>query len=122
VLTSSQGERCRVCMEVEVVRDIQHPMFQLTLRNEARHTVFVPTSAVEDLPLRLSPGERFVLRFAFENRLAPGRYTITPVVWAWDPTQRLVAERNDVASLVVEAERVTGGVADLPTDVEVERL
>jgi ABC-type polysaccharide/polyol phosphate transport system ATPase subunit len=122
IVTSKQGDVCRACMDVEIVRDIQHPMFQIMFRNEARHTVFVPTSNAEELPLRLSAGERLALRFGFENRLAPGRYTLTPAVWAWDPGQRLVTERDDVASLVVEAERVTGGVADLPTNLHVERL
>ena len=48
-------------------------------------------------------GERATVRFAFDNFLGPSRYTLTPDVGEWDPDYRLLDQRDDVASLIVEA-------------------
>lgn len=42
------------------------------------------------------------MRFAFENWLAASRYSLTPSVGVWDPDFRLLDEKQDVASLIVQ--------------------
>lgn len=61
------------------------------------------------------------MRFAFENWLAASRYSLTPSVGVWDPDFRLLDEKQDVASLIVQRAWISGGVTDLPTEIEVER-
>jgi ABC-type polysaccharide/polyol phosphate transport system ATPase subunit len=120
IVASAQGEGCVVCVEAEFMQPVEYPFFTVTFRNEVRHTIFVPNSAGA-APGGFAAGERAIVRFAFENWLGPSRYTLTPAVGAWDPDYRLLDQRDDVASLIVEAEIRSGGVADIPTRVEIQR-
>jgi ABC-2 type transport system ATP-binding protein/lipopolysaccharide transport system ATP-binding protein len=79
----------------------------------------VATSAHRQ-PSGFQAGEAATVRFEFTNWLAPSRYTLTPTLS--DAVQRAeLARADDLASLVVEAPLRTGGVADLPTELEVTR-
>jgi len=62
------------------------------------------------------------VRLSFENWLAPSRYMLTPTVATWDPEYRVIDQREDLASLIVEAPYRTGAATDLPTELEIERL
>jgi ABC-type polysaccharide/polyol phosphate transport system ATPase subunit len=122
ILSASQGETSRLCMEVEFDAPVDQPVFSVTLRNDVRHVIFVATSAHHPPLDPFRAGERAVVRLSFENWLAPSRYTLTPAISTWDPDFRLIDQREDLASLIVEASRHTGGAADLPTILDVERL
>ena len=65
-------------------------------------------------------GESVTLRFGFDNWLAPSSYTLTPTV-AFDGDTGTGARLEDAGSLVVQAPHWSGGVADLPVDMEVRR-
>jgi hypothetical protein len=84
--------------------------------------IFVATSARHPPLDPFRAGERAVIRLSFENWLAPSRYTLSPAISTWDPDFRVIDQREDLASLIVEAPRHTGGAADLPTVLDVERL
>ena len=118
VVASGQGSLCALCAEVRFESAAENPAFAITLRNEVRHTIFVATSAAHGPSGRFEAGETATVRFRFENWLAPSRYTLTP--WVATP-DRILDRRDDLASLIVEAERLTGGVADFPTELSVER-
>jgi ABC-type polysaccharide/polyol phosphate transport system ATPase subunit len=120
ILSSAQGEHCVACVEVEFMRAIDFPFVSISFRNDARHTIFVAHSATgESMPFK--EGERAVYRFGFDNWLAPSRYTLTSAIGSWEPEYRVLDQRDDVTSLIVEATIRSGGVADLPTRVEIER-
>ena len=90
-----------------------------------RHTIFVPTTEMTDAPTGpFEAGERVTVRFAFENWLAPSRYTLTPAsgpaAAASAPTTR-IGRGDDLAALIVAGAALTGGVVDLPLELEVER-
>jgi ABC-type polysaccharide/polyol phosphate transport system ATPase subunit len=121
IVVAPQGELCRACIEVEFLKPVDHPLFVLSFRNEARQPIFVAHSAGQVVTGSFNAGQRATIRFSFENFLAPARYTLTPEMAVWDPDQRLLDRRDDVASLIVEAANASGGVADLPTRVELER-
>ena len=120
-LVAQQGETCRLCMEVEFAAAVAEPVYTVTLRNDVRHVIFAPTSAAHPPQGPVEAGERVIVKLEFENWLAPSRYTLTPSVETWDPDHRLLDQREDVASLIVEAPRRTGGATDLPTKLTVER-
>jgi ABC-type polysaccharide/polyol phosphate transport system ATPase subunit len=122
ILTALQGQRCRVCMEVEFLEDVAEPVFTVVLRNDVRHVIFSPSSATHPVIGRFRSGERATVRLSFENWLAPSRYMLTPTISTWDPEYRVIDQREDLASLIVEAPRRTGAAADLPTELEIERL
>jgi ABC-type polysaccharide/polyol phosphate transport system ATPase subunit len=119
-LSARQGEICRACFDVHFERDVPHPEFGITFRNDVRHTIFVATSAVHPSPGGFAAGDRATVRFEFRNWLAPSRYTLTPSV-TLGGGQGEVARAEDLAALIVDAPVRTGGVADMPTEFEVER-
>jgi ABC-type polysaccharide/polyol phosphate transport system ATPase subunit len=121
VVASLYGDTLTVCMEVEFLRQVENAVFGVTFRNEVRHTTFVPTSGNFPVPGPFAPGEKLLVRLTFENWLAMSRYTLTPTVGTLDPEYRLLDQRQDVASLVVESPLRTGGAVDIPTSFEMER-
>jgi Wzt C-terminal domain len=120
-LAVSPGDSQQLRMDVEFLQLVENPVFFVTFRNEVRHTIFVANSLSLGLTGRFEPGERVKVRFSFENWLAPSRYSLTPSVAVWDPDFRVLDEKRDVTSLIVERAWTSGGVTDLPTEVEVER-
>jgi hypothetical protein len=108
-------------VEVEILRPVSTLVFAVTFRNEVRHTIFAATSGYDPVPGPFEPGERALLRLTFENWLATSRYTLTPSVVTLQPEHRVLDEREDVASLVVESPFDTGGSVDIPTAFELER-
>jgi ABC-type polysaccharide/polyol phosphate transport system ATPase subunit len=121
VLAAMYGDTCTVCMEVEFLREVDNAVFGVTFRNEVRHTTFVPTSGNHPVPGPFAPGDKLLVRLTFENWLAMSRYTLTPRVGTLDPEYRLLDQRTDVASLVVDSPLRTGGAVDIPTSFEMER-
>jgi hypothetical protein len=117
VVSRAQGEMCTACVELEFIRDVEDPQLTITFRNGARHTIFVATTARHPSLGRFRAGERAIVRFTFQNWLAPSRYTLTPSLASAEGADR----RDDLASLIVEGD-MSGGVADLPTELELERL
>jgi ABC-2 type transport system ATP-binding protein len=119
VVTLRQGEPCVACVALQFEEAVESPTVSVTFRNDVRHTIFVATTGPEnDSTGRFAAGETATLRFRFENWLAQSRYTLTPTVAAGGV---MLDRRDDLASLIVESDRWTGGVADLPVDVEVAR-
>jgi hypothetical protein len=119
----STGASCETCMEVEFLDAIEDPVFSMTFRNEVRHTIFVARSDAAGSPGptgRFAAGDRAVVRFRFPNWLAHSTYTLTPAVLTGD--MRVVLDQHiDAATLVVETGRHTGGVVDIPTEMDVRR-
>jgi ABC-type polysaccharide/polyol phosphate transport system ATPase subunit len=125
IVAAAQGDPVVACFEVEVGGPLSDPAFGVIFRNDARHTIYLPTTDLVDGPTgSFSAGERLTVRFRFENRLAPSRYTLTPCVGpggAGYGSHDLFARGDDLASLAVTGP-VTGGVVDLPLEVEIERI
>jgi hypothetical protein len=107
-----------------VLEPLRDPAFGVIFRNDARHTIFVPTTEMSDAPTgSFEAGVRLTVRFAFVNHLAPSRYTLTPCVGPGGGgfgTHDAYGRGDDLAALAVTGP-VTGGVVDLPVDVRIER-
>ena len=121
IVIQQRADRCTVVLEIVVSKALENPVFAVVFRNDVRHTIFVATSLLSGHTGRFEPGEQVTVRFSFENRLAPGRYTLTPTIGIWDPEYRQLDQREDLAALIVEAPMQSGGVVDLPTEVQVTR-
>ena len=115
-----QGDRGRVHLEVEFLESVAHPAISVVFRNEVRHTIFLASTMTHGPLGVFEPGDRLTVRIAFENWLAPSRYTLSPVVTVWDPDERVLDQKKDLASVIVEGPVVTGGVVDIPTELELE--
>jgi ABC-type polysaccharide/polyol phosphate transport system ATPase subunit len=122
IVAAGNGDVCSVCMEVEFLDSAEELVFAVSLRNEVRHITFVPTSGWQPIPGPFAQGDHIIVRLRFENWLAPGRYTLTPTVATLDPDYRVLDQREDVASLLVESPLRTGGTVDIPTECYIQRL
>jgi hypothetical protein len=124
IVTAAQGEAVAACFELEVLEPVRDPAFAVIFRNDARHTIFVPTTEMTGGATGgFEAGERLTVRFGFANQLAPSRYTLTPCIGPGGGgfgTHDAYGRGDDLAALAVTGP-VTGGVVDLPVDVRIER-
>jgi ABC-type polysaccharide/polyol phosphate transport system ATPase subunit len=121
VLTLAQGERCRARFEVALHAPLEDPVFAVTLRNEAHHTILVlRTDHFHGPSGSFAAGERVVVTFQFDNWLAASRYTLTPSVARAGGMDALDLREN-LASLMTHGIHVSGGVVDVPHQVAIER-
>ncbi len=88
--------------------------------NDVRHVIFVARSDSTGPTGTFGAGERVTVRVGFTNWLAPSRYTLTPGVLSPDNLE-VLERRPDYTALLVDTKRRTGGVADLPIEIEVRR-
>jgi ABC-type polysaccharide/polyol phosphate transport system ATPase subunit len=117
-----QGEQLTVCVHVAFARQILDPEFTINLRNEVRHTILVASTRTLDAPTgRFAAGENVTLRFVFMNHLAASRYTITAAVGEEKRGFEAYGRAEDVTAVIVQAPHHTGGVVDMPFELEVER-
>jgi ABC-type polysaccharide/polyol phosphate transport system ATPase subunit len=119
----AQGAACTLCMDVRFHADVDEPIFAFHMRNEPRHTVFVSSS--DWRPQRVgsfAAGETAHVRVRIGDYcLAPNRYTLSPSVARAGMGADVIDLREDLAAIVVHGTRVTGGLADLPHELTVER-
>lgn len=118
----AHGEACCACMEVHFNHELTDPIFGVALRNDAGHTVFATSTALEHGATgRFAAGERTVVRMRFENWLTAGRYTLTPSLARNGRGDDTVDLREDEASLVVHGDPSATGFARFPHGFELER-
>jgi ABC-type polysaccharide/polyol phosphate transport system ATPase subunit len=118
----AQGAPVTMCMEVAFHAPMTDPIFAFNLLNEPRHTVFATTSEWSSGPSgAFAAGESVVARVRFDNWLAPMRYTMTPSVARAGSGADAIDLREDLATVVVHGDRVTGGIADVPHEFTVRR-
>jgi ABC-type polysaccharide/polyol phosphate transport system ATPase subunit len=116
--TIPQGDACRFKARVVFHEDAHHPVFAVVLENESRHPLFA--TSTEGIHRAFRTGEEAVFSVAFENWFTPGRLYASPWVIRGGTEQDLFDRRVRLASLLVTGSRNTGGVVDLPHDVELE--
>jgi ABC-type polysaccharide/polyol phosphate transport system ATPase subunit len=122
VKETAQGNSTTVCMDVFFHAPMDEPVFAFHLRNEPRHLVFATSSDWRDEPVgSFAAGETARVKVRFDNWLAPNRYTISPSVARSGTGSDIVDLREDLASIVVHGMRITGGIADVPHELSVER-
>jgi ABC-type polysaccharide/polyol phosphate transport system ATPase subunit len=123
VTAVGQGEPLAVCMDVRFHDAIEDPIFAMSLRNQPRHTVFATSTRWTGQQTgSYAPGDQARVRIAFDNWLAPSRYDATPSVARSGAGEDALDLREDLASLMIHGTRTTGGIADVPHTIAVERL
>lgn len=118
-----QGQRITIKALVSFsvdVEDLEASIY--VLNDEHKATIVASTSVENERSGTFCGGEQVVFSFAFDNVLAPGRYspmfTLTRRGMGLD-----VIDRYDSAfSFIVTATRALGGMVDLPVDVTVQRV
>jgi ABC-type polysaccharide/polyol phosphate transport system ATPase subunit len=71
-----KGRELRFCADLEAKRDVEGPTFGFSLANADGVEVTGFGVPPDELPERVSAGQRLQIRATVENRLAPGRYIV----------------------------------------------
>jgi ABC-type polysaccharide/polyol phosphate transport system ATPase subunit len=118
-----QGERMSLHAKVKFMVPVDDPAASLYILNDEHKTIAVATTeAVREHSGSFSAGDEVVFSFAFDNVLAPGRYT--PMVNLAHRGYGLdVIDRFEGGfSFLVTATAPQGGLVDLPMDVAITRV
>jgi ABC-type polysaccharide/polyol phosphate transport system ATPase subunit len=122
IVHARQSEPCVARVQVRFHADACDPMFALALLNDAGSIVFATSS---NLVLgdtgTFAAGEEATVRVRFDNFLSPGRYRLVATVTGDGSAENAYDLREDIASIIVDADRSGGGVVDLPHRFEVQR-
>jgi ABC-type polysaccharide/polyol phosphate transport system ATPase subunit len=122
VTSASQEDELSMCFEAHLGENLHDPVFAVTLRTELGHTIIVARS---DQHAKSSgsfkAGESVVARFAIPNWLTASRYLLTPSIAREGTGDAALALVADMASIVVHG-AATGGILELPVNVDLERL
>jgi ABC-type polysaccharide/polyol phosphate transport system ATPase subunit len=117
-----QGRPCAFRASVCFNREVEDPSFELMIRDEENRNVFgTSTTWADERTGTFAAGDRTVFGVSFENLFATGRYHATLQVARRGGGQVLLDRRERVATFVSTGPRNTGGLVDLPHDVEVKR-
>jgi ABC-type polysaccharide/polyol phosphate transport system ATPase subunit len=123
VQTIAAGERLAAVMQVRFHEPLDDPIFAVSLRNEIGHTVFATSTHWLDVATgHFDTGDVAECRVTLESWLAPSTYRLTPSVARGGAGADALDLREDLASLLVHSTRTTGGIVDIPHQVEVRRL
>jgi ABC-type polysaccharide/polyol phosphate transport system ATPase subunit len=117
-----QGRPCSFRALVRFTREVEDPSFTLMIRDDENRNVFgTSTIWADEKTGRFGPGEQAVFGVTSDNLLAPGRY-FAGVQVARRGGGQILLDRNDrAATFVSTGSRSSGGVVELPHEVEVRR-
>jgi len=117
-----QGAHMTVVMQARFHEAISDPIFGISLRNETLHTVFTTTSEWQDVATGdFAAGDEATIRIGVDAYFAPSLYRLTPSVARAGSGADTLDVREDLLHFYVHAQRQTGGLVDLPHDMEIER-
>jgi ABC-type polysaccharide/polyol phosphate transport system ATPase subunit len=117
-----QGRPCSFRASVTFNSDVDDPSFELMIRDEENRNVFgTSTTWADEHTGHFAAGDQTLFGVSFDNLFATGRYYATLQVARRGGGQVLLDRRERVATFVSTGPRNTGGVVDLPHEVEVAR-
>jgi ABC-type proline/glycine betaine transport system ATPase subunit len=121
--TLAQNEPAVACFEVEFHEAAGNPIFEIAIRNEFGALVYATSSLYDNMRATgvFKTGQRAIVRVKFDNVLAPSRYLLSPAVRPSGSPDDLLDQRNDLATVIVHSNRLSGGVVDLDREFSVER-
>jgi hypothetical protein len=116
------GEQLEILTELRFHKAIEDPVFALTLRNDAGHTVFATsTQWMDSATGHFEAGEVATMRVGVAAWFAASRYRATPSVARAGSGADTIDLREDAASFILHSTRSTGGVLDVPHTLEIDR-
>jgi ABC-type polysaccharide/polyol phosphate transport system ATPase subunit len=119
----AQGSPLEIVAEVRFNERLDDPVFGLSLRNDVGHTVFTTSTQWRQARTgRFEAGELVQMRVGLDAWFGPSRYRATPSIARPGSGASVLDLREDLASLIVHATRVTGGLVDPPHSLEIERV
>jgi ABC-type polysaccharide/polyol phosphate transport system ATPase subunit len=118
----AQDAPFQAVMEVRFRAPLEEPVFAFSLRNELGHTVFATSTQWREISTgAFSPGEEVEVRVTLQNWLSPSLYKLTPSVARAGEGSDAIDVREDLAQVMVHGTRFTGGIVDVPHEIQVQR-
>ncbi len=118
----AQGQRIALKAHVRFDVDVQDPVASVYVLDENHRAIVVATSALEhERSGSFAAGDEVVFSFAFENVLAPGRYSPLFTLAHRGTGLDLMDRFEGTFSFVVTAAQAMGGAIDLPIEVGIDR-
>jgi len=103
-------------------REVADPVFSLGIANLEGKTILAASTALDEPRTGVFPaGAEVVVRFAFDNVLAPDQYHATPAIAHPGSGQAWIDWRKDLVGATVTATRTAGGLVNLPVAIGIER-
>ena len=94
---------------------IEDPVFAISIRNDAGHTVFVSSTQLQNRPTgAFAPGETVTVRFSLTAWFTLGRYLVTPSVARAGSGSDAIDLREDMNSVIIHGLRPHRGDRRLP--------
>ncbi len=118
--TFGHGGTCRVRARVHFAVEVEDPVVSVVVVNEAALNVFAASnlSSAGETGV-LHPGSEAEVSVNFQNLLAPGRYDLSVVVSRPGTGFNIMHRHERAASFLVTNPTPTGGLVDLPYELEV---
>jgi ABC-type polysaccharide/polyol phosphate transport system ATPase subunit/plastocyanin len=117
-----QGESVTFRARAHFHADVEDPEVRVAWVNEHGQNHFVVSTATElEATGRYAAGEDAELKVTFENALAPGRYYLSTVIARRGGGQDLLDRWERLLSIVVAGSRASGGLVDLPHEIQLTR-
>jgi energy-coupling factor transporter ATP-binding protein EcfA2 len=121
--TLAQGRPCAYCARVRFNAPIADPTLSMSIMGDQQRPVFATSTVWQsERSGTFAAGEEALLRVAFENALAPGRYHAATSVARSGGGEDVLDHREKLASVLVTGTRAGGGLVDLPHDLAIERM
>jgi ABC-type polysaccharide/polyol phosphate transport system ATPase subunit len=117
------GQPAAFAMRVRFHQEVEDPQFSVGVANLEGKTILAATTSLRGPETgRFAPGEEVLVRFSFDNILAPEQYSATPAVAHAGSGQAWIDWRKDLVAMTVSATRTAGGMVNIPTEIALERL
>ena len=114
------GSPCRVRLRVRFGQDVVDPIFSIVVVDEQQQNVFAASNTMRHLDdERFDAGEVAEVDVRFDVVFAPGRYHLSAVVSRPGTSFDIMHRLERVTSFVVLNPTATGGLVDLPFELEV---
>ncbi len=115
------GDLMTIQMDVAFRENAAHPVFGITVRDAYCRNVFVTNTSWQQVDTgTYRGGERVTVSFRIANALSSGQYTISPAIA--HPNLRTFHDwRENLGAFSVDRLVDTGGIADLPHDIVINR-
>ena len=116
----AQGERVAIAVAIRFHADLESPIVGVTLRNDMGHTYFVGSTELALIDLgQKHAGDEMVVRFSIDTPFATSQYLVTPSIARAGSGAAAIDIREDLTTLYIHSTSNSGGLVELPYDVEV---
>ena len=108
------GQQCAAVSRVVFRATVEDPLFGISIHDD-QDVKLLDANNVQEAPSgTFRPGDEVIVRIAFRNPMAPGRYYLSPAVAHSGGGLRWIDRRDRFVSVVSAGTENTDGIAVIP--------